>query len=173
MPYFQQYGRMLSLCHQPKHRQVRFIEDSSTSTSILFIFSFTARPSHNVITFAPILLAGCLKKPIDCWFIWHSVIIIVFPSEKHITSEGKSDKLKILILRFNFSYFYVKILWYDSTYTNCTAFIFNIKFSDYKSIIISRIRIKQNCLEKLKRTLQKPCFLCKDRWLLGQGIILV
>ena len=111
---------------------------------LFFILSFTAGPSHIFITFTPILFAGCFKKLIDYRFIWHSVIVIVFPSEKHITSKGKSDILEILILRFDFSYFDVKLLQDDVTYTNCTAFIFIIGFLYYESLIISRIEIKQN-----------------------------
>ena len=40
----------------------------------MFILSFTAGPSHIVIT-------SCFKKLIDCRFIWHSVIVIVFQGE--------------------------------------------------------------------------------------------
>ena len=67
--FFQQFGQTLRLRDQLTQRQVQFIEDFITA--ILFILSFTAGPSHNVITFAPILLASCFRKPIDCWFIWN------------------------------------------------------------------------------------------------------
>ena len=67
--FFQEYGWTLRLHH-------RFIENFTTA--ILFILSFTAKPSHLVITFAPILFASRFKKIIDCRFIWHSVIIIIF-----------------------------------------------------------------------------------------------
>ena len=41
---------------------------------LFFTLSFTAGP----ITFAPILCDGCFKKSIDCWFICHSFIIVIF-----------------------------------------------------------------------------------------------
>ena len=87
---------------------MQFIEDFTTY--ILFILSFNAGPSHIVITFAPILFASCFKKVIDCRFIWHSVIVILFSSEIHITSKGELDILEILILQLNFLYFDVKKL---------------------------------------------------------------
>ena len=75
------------------------------NTHFLLFFNY-----YIVVTFAQISIASCFKKLIDYQFIWHSFIVDVFSSEKHITSKGKSDILVILILRFDFSYFDVKLL---------------------------------------------------------------
>ena len=76
-----------------------------TNTNLLIFFNY-----YIVVTFTQLLIASLFKKLINCRFILNSVIVIVFPSEKHITSKGKSDILEILILRFDFLYFDVKLL---------------------------------------------------------------
>ena len=61
-----------------------------------------------VVTFTQFWITSRFNKLIYSQFIWHSVI--VFPSEKHSISKGKSDILEILILLFDFSYFDANIL---------------------------------------------------------------
>ena len=115
------------------------------NTHFLLFFNY-----YIVVTFAHFWIAIRFKKPIDWRFIWNSVIVIVFPSEKHIKSRGKSDILEILLLWFDFLYFVVKLLWDGFTYTNFTEFIFIIVFSDYKYLIMSRIEIKKTLICYLK-----------------------
>ena len=98
------------------YKNYDFIYVIDMNIHFLLLFNY-----YIVVTFAQFWIASCFKKIIDCRFIWHSVITIVFPSENTLHQKVSrtswkysyySSIFRILMLNFCTTILHTQIVLY-------------------------------------------------------------